>query len=237
MADSADSEYRDLKLDVKEQHKRGIHAIKRLPITRRTRQVTPPPILRDLLDLLQGYLASPSHYAPPLKSLLFDAVISLLPKGRKNLSTQWSKMHLCLALKKWVISALRLPNYDDQPDLMMLVNRNPANTKELSHTVFLSSETHEGETLTFCVASPSPVKKPTAASAGSPANSPNRPLSPSSLMPDGFMDEIDAMAGETSMAEFPTIFYTPGVPTLNLRLARGDITPDGAGRVSGLGRS
>ena len=104
MADSADSEYRDLKLDVKEEVKRGIHAIKRLPITRRARQVTPPPILRDLLDLLQGYLASPSHYAPPLKSLLFDAVISLLPKGRKNLSTQWSKMHLCLALKKWVLS-------------------------------------------------------------------------------------------------------------------------------------
>ena len=67
---------------------RGLHAIKRLPVYRRSRNVTPPPSLRDLLRLLESYIASPSHYAPPLKSVLFDAVQSLTPRRQKCASVK-----------------------------------------------------------------------------------------------------------------------------------------------------
>ena len=115
MAEISEEANADIRMAEEEMIKRGLFAIKRLPISRRVKHVTPPPILRDLLRLLQAYLDSPSHYAPPLKSLLFDAVQSLLPPERAGLSTQWTKTHLSLVLKKWVISTLRLTVYDDQP--------------------------------------------------------------------------------------------------------------------------
>ena len=205
----------------------GLHAIKRLPIARRNGQVTPPPSLRDLLKLFESYLVDKSHYAPPLKSLLFDAVQSLLPDGTA-LSTQWGKMDLCLVLKKWVLSALRLGNYGDQPLLIAKIQRNPRNKKLMSHEVYLQPEGSD-ETLTFVMASPSPVKMAGAKDKGGDSDAAAAaPLSPSSLMPDDFMEEIDALAGEAAMAEFPTVFYTPRVPTLspNRSASNSEILPD-----------
>lgn len=135
---------------------KGVHAIKRLPISRRSGLVTPPPSLRDLLRLIEAYLASPSHHAPPTKVFLHSAVQSLLHAGTR-LSTQWGKTQLSLVLKKWILSALRLDNYNAQPALLVQVKRNPKNAKLLSHKVFLRPE-GSGETLTFFMTSPSPAK-------------------------------------------------------------------------------
>ena len=240
MAELSEAARADVRLAEDEMIKRGLFAIKRLPISRRVKHVTPPPILRDLLKLLQAYLDSPSHYAPPLKSLLFDAVQSLLPQKKTALSTQWTKTHLCLVLKKWVISALRLATYNDQPQLMVMIMRNPSNTKDPKSKVFLQTD-NPGETLTFYVASPSPnlAARGATGAEGSPASPSAKPLSPSSLMPDDFMDEIDLLATETSMMEFPTILYTPGVPSSAERLdpSSPDTHGNGAGHVAGLGRS
>ena len=213
---------------------RGLHAIKRLPIARRNNQVTPPTSLQDLLKLLESYLVDKSHYAPPLKSLLFDAVQSLLPET-VSLSTQWGKMDLCLVLKKWIISALRLSDYSMQNLLLVQIRRNPKNAKLMSHQVYLNPEGSE-ETLTFEMASPSPVKPTGAAASSATSDSPSiPPPSPVSALPDDFLAEVDILANDDSMIEFPTVFYTPGVPTLSPSLsAHGSHgTPDGPGMGSG----
>ena len=209
---------------------RGLHAIKRLPIARRNGKVTPPPSLRDLLKLLESYLVDKSHYAPPLKSLLFDAVHALLPEGTA-LSTQWGKMDLCLVLKKWILTALRLHDYDSQPDLIVQIRRNPRNAKLMAHKVFLQPEGSE-ETLTFVMASPSPVKQKGANDKGRDSDSDAAaPMSPSSLMPDDFMAEIDSLAEDATMTDFPTVFYTPRVPAFSpsRSVASDAILPDESG--------
>ena len=101
---------------------RGLHAIKRLPLTRMDGKIAPPPSLRDLLRLINFYLASPSKKTPPPKTLLLDAVQSLMPPPQ-HLSSQWNKTHLSLVLRKWVLSALRLENYNDQANLCIQIKR------------------------------------------------------------------------------------------------------------------
>ena len=126
-------------------------------------------------------------------------------------------------------------DYDAQPNLYVQVKRSPKNKKKMTNKVFLQPEGTE-EVHTFFMASPSPVKPTAAASDSSSAASPAfEPTSPASLMPEDFMAEIDSLANDISMSEFPTVFYTPRVPTLNP--VTPDFLPNGPGPATSLANS
>ena len=101
----------------------------------------------------------------------------------------------------------------------------------MAHKVFLQPEGSE-ETLTFVMASPSPVKPTGAKDKGRDSDSDAAaPMSPSSLMPDDFMAEIDSLAEDATMTDFPTVFYTPRVPAFSpsRSVASDAILPDEPG--------
>ena len=139
-----------------------------------------------------------------------------------------------MVLRKWVLSALKLENYNDQANLCIQIKREQGNGKNPTTTVFLQPEGSD-EVQTFFLTSPEPPtnnntgreESPSLPAAGE-ANSPN------SVLPDEFMAQIEACANEASMAEFPTVFYTPGVEASSSPRARaGDGTQDELPNESG----
>ena len=127
------------------------------------------------------------------------------------LLSQWNKEHLSLVLRKWVISALKLDNYNDQNNLFIQIKRQEGKGKDPSTTVFLRPEGLD-EVQTFFLSSPSPTVNRNRAPEEAPAVlTEGEAGSPVSILSDDFMTQIDSCANEASMAEFPTVFYTPGV--------------------------
>ena len=209
---------------------RGIHAVRRLPIVRSTGGPMSPTHLRDLLHIVKAYLDAPTTTHPPTKRLLAAAVQSLLEKG-KSLSAKWDKTQLCLVLKKWILSALRLSPFSAQPSLLVRVTPSKSNGRHVDHSCFIKEG--EDEIFTFAMASPSPVKprEPSAGNSDALTNGTDE-TAPEEFGPsaydEDFLREIDDLALDTSIGEsvIPTIFYTPRVSGEN-----GASSVDGSGQL------
>ena len=205
----------------------------RLPIARSTGALMKPGHLRDLLRIIKAYLESPCTKTPPKKNELFAAVQSLLPTG-KSLSAKWDKTQLCLVLKTWILSALKLSPFAVQPSLLVRVHASDSKAKKMEHSCYINDG--DERILTFAMASPSPTK-PARLTVEDLAKSPEGAKRGEAeefvgeAYDEDFLREIDDLALDTSIGEdvIPTIFYTPRVSGENAEGAYNPLREDGTG--------
>ena len=185
----------------------GLCIINAIPTKRLNGLPLPPAELTSLNSLLGTYLAAKNNKLRPNKDELFCAVQALLKRGSRNLSRQWDKTQLALALFRWVREAFSLGPEHKQTVLTIVINATSESPSELGHEIFLKEEEI---TETFAIQSPSPSRPGRSGGLESPAANPARGLSREDLDSDFLAVEIDALASFDSLAAIPTLF-TPRV--------------------------
>ena len=176
--------------------------------------------IKDMISTLRSFLSSDNNRSGPTKTVLFEAVRSLVKRDSRKLSRGWDKTQLATVLLRWCLVALSLPSPDLQTDLTVVICADSRSSKELTHKLFLLDEdTNTRET--FLIESPSPVQPArarisppvessipaTPASAASSQKSPN----PSPATSESFLHELDQLNNNFELLAPIPVVHTPRV--------------------------